>query len=287
MTRLAIRWFAMLCLPAILAASCSYAFALRGSGNTSLVERSVEWLRGHHYGDAVSRIENMYYSHNQPSSGGTLAGGVPAASSNGTAVTGPTTSPSAANGIPPLATQPLPNEGVWQPLGDSAQGMAAMQVAYLRPDDIHGSVLAAVVRIDQSRAAFRIVPGSDEPGHGPWTGGSSVPAADMTNLIAAFNSGFRIADARGGFMKAGKTVGTLRDGGASLVLSADGHLGVDAWGRDVTAADHPLVVRQNLDLIVDGSQPVPGLDDNTANRWGHTVGNKLYVWRSGVGIDSA
>jgi len=44
-----------------------------------------------------------------------------------------------------------------------------------------------------------------------------------------------------------------------------------------------VAVRQNLDLLVDGGQVAPGLDSNTRHRWGATIGNRLYVWRSGVG----
>jgi hypothetical protein len=52
------------------------------------------------------------------------------------------------------------------------------------------------------------------------------------------------------------------------------------------AAKKPTAVRQNLDLIVDGGQLVSGLDNNAGERWGHTVGNELFVWRSGVGVDA-
>jgi hypothetical protein len=44
-------------------------------------------------------------------------------------------------------------------------------------------------------------------------------------------------------------------------------------------------VRQNLDLIVDGGRPVPGLITNDHGRWGATLGGKVFVWRSGVGVD--
>ena len=43
-------------------------------------------------------------------------------------------------------------------------------------------------------------------------------------------------------------------------------------------------VRQNLDLIVDNGQPVPGLESNDNSRWGATLAGSVYVWRSGVGI---
>jgi hypothetical protein len=286
--RLFLRWLGVLCLPATLAAAVSYISALNGGGNATAVEQSVEWLRGHHFGDTVSQVERIYYSHNQPPKGGTLTGGLPAAISDAT-----TTTPApGANGrtvtvdqIAPLSSEPLAGEGVWQPYGDATNGVAAMQVAYLRPDDVHGTVLAAVVRIDQAVAAFRLVPGSTEPGHGPWPGGNAVPAAELPKLLAAFNSGFRIADSRGGYVEDGRTAAPLREGAASLVINSKGTLDVVSWTSQI-AATAPPAVRQNLDLIVDGGQPVDGLDDNSGNRWGHTVGNKLFVWRSGVGIDA-
>ncbi len=43
-------------------------------------------------------------------------------------------------------------------------------------------------------------------------------------------------------------------------------------------------VRQNLDLLVDNGQPVPGLDATDTTKWGATLGNAVYVWRSGLGV---
>ena len=31
-------------------------------------------------------------------------------------------------------------------------------------------------------------------------------------------------------------------------------------------------------------KPVPGLNANDHSQWGFTIGNKVYVWRSGVGV---
>ena len=41
-------------------------------------------------------------------------------------------------------------------------------------------------------------------------------------------------------------------------------------------------VRQNLGLLIDGGAIVP--DAGTSYLWGGTLGNRVYVWRSGVGI---
>ena len=45
-----------------------------------------------------------------------------------------------------------------------------------------------------------------------------------------------------------------------------------------------VAVRQNLDLIVDNGPPVPGLDANDNHRWGATLGGRVQVWRSGLGV---
>jgi Phosphodiester glycosidase len=61
---------------------------------------------------------------------------------------------------------------------------------------------------------------------------------------------------------------------------------VEQWGRDAVAGPDVVAVRQNLALIVDGGQPVAGLDLNAGGTCG-TVRNQLqYTWRSGVGMDA-
>ena len=195
-------------------------------------------------------------------------------------------SPADPAGIAPLASNPLPGEGTWQAFGDPVGGASAMEVAFLRPDRLHGTLLSGVVRIDQHLAKFALVPGQQEPGNGPWPTADQLDRTRTNLLLAGFNSGFRIADTRGGFALGGRQSGTLRDGAASAVIGADGTLDIGAWGTEVSAADHPIAVRQNLDLIVDAGTLTAGLDSNTGDRWGHTVGNRLYVWRSGLGIDS-
>jgi hypothetical protein len=45
-------------------------------------------------------------------------------------------------------------------------------------------------------------------------------------------------------------------------------------------------VRQNLSLLVDNGQLEPGLATDANGKWGGTVGNNVFVWRSGVGIDA-
>jgi hypothetical protein len=103
--------------------------------------------------------------------------------------------------------------------------------------------------------------------------------------VAAFNSGFRLQDAAGsGYYDQGRTAAPIINGYASLVIYRNGRATVGKWGRDVTATPDVVSIRQNLNLIVDEGRPVPGLTDDKFQKWGATLGNKLYVWRSGIGV---
>jgi hypothetical protein len=185
--------------------------------------------------------------------------------------------------IPPTADVALPDEGVWQTL-ESAGDKPVLRATYLRADSVYTSYLSAVAWMDTHLLSFELHPGSGEPGGGPWPAGASLPVAERRDVVAAFNSGFRMADSRGGFYLGGRTAGTLRDGAASIVFYSDGHVDVGQWGRDFQMGPDLAGVRQNLDLIVDDGQVNPRIDDNSGYRWGATIGNELYVWRSGVGI---
>jgi hypothetical protein len=177
----------------------------------------------------------------------------------------------------------LPGEGRWHVL-EVVDGLPAVQVAYVRPDPIHTSYTAAIVRIDQRFVRAVYHPGTQDPGGGPWPVRPDLTGHDRVGLLAAFNAAFAMRDSRGGFYDFGRTVGTLNSGAASLVIYKDGHVNVGAWGRDVRLNPDVMTVRQNLALIVDNGRPASGLQTNWQNQWGATIGNAKYVWRTSLGI---
>jgi hypothetical protein len=85
----------------------------------------------------------------------------------------------------------------------------------------------------------------------------------------------------------GQTIRPLRAGAASLVITSDGTAGVGVWGRDYSAGPDVVAVRQNLELLVDGGQLNPALQENDTTVFGATLGNNVYVWRSGVGVTAS
>jgi hypothetical protein len=56
------------------------------------------------------------------------------------------------------------------------------------------------------------------------------------------------------------------------------------WGRDFQMGPDIASARQNLSLIIDNGVPAPDLATGGSAKWGATLGNKLLVWRSGVGV---
>jgi len=281
---------ALLCLVMVLPL-ISFGAALMAPGNLSTSEKSVEWLRDHHLGGAVNRVESWWFSNHQAKQGGepdhSIDIAAPPEQTTPSTAASPSvaTTPRPADVAVPDGVQPLANEGVWTAVGPTIGGASPMYATQVRPDSVHTSVLDGLVWIDPKLSRFELHPGLQEPG-GSFDLPPQVPMNQRLDLMAAFNSGFRMGDANGGFWLDGKGKGTLRDGDASFVITKDGTPTVGQWGRDVQMTPNTMAVRQNLSLIVDGGQPVPGLDDNADGKWGQTLGNKVLVWRSAVCVDA-
>ena len=282
----------------------SLARAETASNNLTAGERAAEWARDNHLGGIVNRVENWWYSDHAPKEGGepdrAIVTDVPPTVTEPTPTTGPTTPHLPTPGSVPIpdGVIPVPAEGQWQAVGPPVGGASAVYTTQVRPDSVHTSLLAGLAWMDPQLMRFELHPGTTEPG-GKWSVPSQVPIDQRLDLVAAFNSAFRLQDARGGLYLDGTTKGRLRDGAASLVLYKDGSATVGQWGRDVTMTPDVAAVRQNLDLIIDngGGAPnlsgrptavsapgvsAPGLDDNSNGAWGSTLGNKVLVWRSAI-----
>ena len=183
----------------------------------------------------------------------------------------------------PVASPALPREGSWQFAGRSSDVVC---VAYLRPDAVHTSLVVGVAWMNMQKLTATLHNGTGLPGGGPWRAGPQISPSDYPYVAATFNGGFRLDASRGGYYTEGRTVKPLVAGRASLVVFADGHVDVGMWGRDETATPNVVSVRQNLDLLVDHSQLTPGVTASSSHEWGATLGNHVFSWRSGVGVDA-
>jgi hypothetical protein len=182
---------------------------------------------------------------------------------------------------------PTPGEGQWHPIGRTVDGIPTMYAAYLRPNAVTTSLVTGVAWMDTSLLGAALYAGTTIPGTGQtFANTAPISGAALDTLAAAFNSGFRMQDAEGGFYLDGVTSTgyPLEPGRASLVIDSNGNVTIGAWGTDVSMTPSTVAVRQNLDLIVDHGAPVPGLEANDNHLWGYTLGGKVQVWRSGLGV---
>ncbi len=252
---------------------------------SSLGARFAEWARAHGGASIVNWTENEWYRHHAPKVGGTVPKGAirrpragPVAVASGPAHLAPPAP------MQPFASPAIPGEGQWSPAGRLVGGIPAVYETTLRPDAVHTSYVAAVAWMDTKLLKATLYSGSEIPGGGPYTHTAPVQPAAAISLVAAFNAGFLMSDANGGYYTDGKTIVPLRTGAASFVVYANGTGTVGEWGRDLTMTPDVVSVRQNLNLLVDGGQPAPGLNAADTTQWGDTLGNAVYVWRSGLGV---
>ncbi|MFI5590058.1 phosphodiester glycosidase family protein [Amycolatopsis sp. NPDC051758] len=259
----------------------TYVQALTAPGAATFAARTADWARQMGAGPVVNAVENWYYTRHPPANSAPNANAVP--------VPVGSTAPAGdlANAPAPLLTLPggLHGEGAWAPGARTAGGQPADYTTFLRPDPAHTSVVAAVVAFDQKWTGLHLIAGTKEPG-GHWPEGAQVPDALRPSLLATFNSGFKFRDTPGGFYADGQAGIPLKNGMASLVIDKSGVADVALWGRDARLTPDVAAVRQNLELVVDGGRPVPGLSGNPAGQWGSAKNQFQFTWRSGVGVDA-
>jgi len=295
----------------------SYVSFLRKPGTDTIAVRSVEWLRDHGGNGVVNTVERWWYTNNPPPTGGRpdriqvqgTAGSIDNKTGTGKAPTVTTAPvkyehlPPPTNRVPTPAPVVEPNEGVWQPVGRQVAGMPAEYITFVRPDAAHTAYYTAFMWLDTKLLKATYVPGLQEPGgNGPNPWGSMIPPEARGTLIAAFNSGFKMDQARGGVYYGGTEIRPLVPGAASIVVFKDGTASVGMWGRDFNMSPDIESVRQNLELLVDNGgsavgvapdgvtgtaaagQLNPALREDDTTVFGATLGNNVYVWRSGVGV---
>lgn len=253
-------------------------------GDDPFIVKMGIWGRERGLGFAITWFEQAKYSLHPPTTGGT------ASVEQALKDSGYTKAPSAAPPVkyPPLAPiadgTPVTGEGQWRTL-IAMRDEPVISAALLRPDSVHTSYLAAVVRINHTRARLQLHPGSEDPGDASRFGvPTKITKDDWAAIIGGFNGGFKIKDARGGFYLNGVTAGSLTKGAASLVTYADGRTTVGQWGRDVTMSADVAAVRQNLQLLVDDGKVTPSADAAVKSNWGATVDGAYFVWRTGIGV---
>ena len=185
--------------------------------------------------------------------------------------------------------------GTWRPAGRPVRGTRVVYETTLVPPS--GTQPAGIAWMDTGLLAARLYSGSLSPGGGPYRYTAPIGPAQAAALVAAFNGGFKMNEARGGYYTEGRAIDPLRTGAASLVIYADGTVNIGAWGSDVRMTPQVVSVRQNLLPLVAGGHPTPRAGTSRwLHAWGSTCGTTScsptvpgieHQWRSGVGITAS
>ncbi len=264
----------------------SYGHALTYPGSASWSVRSVDWFRAHGGAPIVDSAEVWYYSHQEPPSHGVPAHPPSAPTAPQARFVDALADAGAVPALDPAVPPRLPGEAAWTPGPTGRTGRPATYTSWFRPDPRHPTMIAGVLWMDRHQTGLHLQAGTAEPGGSGWPGRGRVPSTGPATTVAAFNSGFLMADNGGGaFYENGHQRGHLAAGLASLVFDRQGHVQVGDWNRQVAMAPDTYAVRQNLHLVVDRHRPVAGLVHNASKRWGSRKSQLQYTWRSGIGVD--
>ena len=191
----------------------------------------------------------------------------------------------------PLTSPALVDEGTWTAAGRPVSGIPAVYQTSLVPPG--GTQAAGIAWMDTRLLSAQLYSGSKSPGGGPYEFTAPVQPAQAARLVAAFNGGFIMNAAEGGYYTEGRTVVPLVAGAASLAIYADGSVTVGAWGTDVSMTPDVVAVRQNLVPLVVGGQPSAQATGPDWQAWGATCGVTSCSstvpgienqWRSGAGV---
>lgn len=264
----------------------SYVRTMTQRSDSSLGIRTVEWMRDHGARGIVNTVEDWYYSLNAPSKGGPALRALPAQSGI-VSIRTPVVHHRAHYRPPrikPVIHPALRGEGVWNATFADGGSRPPVLITSFRPNPDYPRIVAGVAWIDHTRTSVELYPGVAEPAVSlPSRGPLEVPQALRGRLVATFNSGFKLADSRGGFAYQGHTYAPMSPGIATLVRYRSGRVDLIAWPGGPTVPPDVLYARQDLPLIVNHGRVNPNLSDGP--EWGATLGNAVFVWRSAVGID--
>lgn len=247
-----------------------------GDGYATFQDKASSVIRNVGLGSVLDTVDNWIYTVNRPGSS------EPDVQALGSALPGNVVSGAAAQrlGLPALTN--TSRDAGWREVSGTPGDAPTVYTAFAHPDPSHRGVTVAVALMRSSLLQAHLVAGTGQPlrSHSA----AKIPNTDVPNLVAAFNSGFKMSAHPGGFYVNANSLVPLVDGKASAVVDDTGRITIGEWGRDVRMNGHVTAIRQNLALIVEQGRAVAGLGNNVDNRWGSSRNQLQYTWRSGLGL---
>lgn len=195
--------------------------------------------------------------------------------------------------LQPIAFHPgayarLPGEGRWSSIQLAEfNGNSDMAKTFVLPDPTRAYAVTSLVKINMHDMHLHAVAGSTQPGTPIGNPGPGViPVTDQASgkLVAAFNGGFQYKDGKYGMIVGQKTYVPLQAGLGTLIVGSDNSVSITAYSGQPQDVKGASVVRQNGPIIMENGAVTDATIGGGMARWGLTVTNSMYTWRSGVGV---
>ena len=123
------------------------------------------------------------------------------------------------------------------------------------------------------------------PGYSAAVDFSSGPEAE--GLVAAFNGAFKLSANAGGLKVGAKVLAPFVKGYGTVAIDADGYVRIFPWNVGRQPSDFaPVIVRQNLPLMVDHGKVTSTAQNSSWTIWGATLHGTVGQSRTALGIDA-
>lgn len=195
---------------------------------------------------------------------------------------------------PPAFSAPVrrtakPGDGAWEPLVPAGPSEPALLYrTTVHPNPIKHDVYVAVVAVDLTRVALRLVAGTHEPRSStvpPEHRPGVVPPEDLPDLIAVMNGGFMTHHGAWGMMVGGEVIAKPHDDGCIVALLADGGVRVRTYAEPGAAQPDVSAYRQTPPCLLEGGAVNDALlGAEKPRRWGMSETGAIDIRRSALGV---
>ncbi len=180
-----------------------------------------------------------------------------------------------------------PEDGAWQAVNVRAAQSGAIYRTMVHPDAERAYAELFVFALDLSKLSVHTVAGSIEPKSAeprPEVKRPGViPESDRTQLVAAFNGGFKAEHGQFGMMVDGTELLAPKPQSCTFAATRDGALRIAPWSALASAGELGWW-RQTPGCMVQEGVLHPGLRAEDSRNWGATLEGKTVIRRSAVGL---
>ena len=195
--------------------------------------------------------------------------------------------------VPPMHTSfSAPGDGQWVPVVDPRHSdePPRMYKTLLHPDRNRSWAAVSIVAADLRQVELHLMPGRHEPKATEQEAQNVarpglIPADHQSQLLAAFNGGFKLEHGHYGMRVDGLTFVRPRNGVCSIAMFDD-RLVIRTWEAIAESEKDMLWWRQTPPCMFEQGKLHPGLTVEKNTRWGATLDGDTVIRRSAIGASA-